>query len=143
MFWVAVGLAFIGGVIWPNRFLYREVGGVTAFELTCYVIALAALLVGWYFNFAYLREYGAQAGWWHWTKLLFANTASASGAQDLVFANVILFPMWTIIDGRRANMKVSWLYFPVSVFTSFAFAMALFMAVKERQVRFNAAHGKA
>lgn len=135
-FYVALGLASIALVFWINRRLFREVPP-SAFELACHAIGVAALLVGWYFNFQYFREYGSAAGWMHWTKLLFVNPASASGGQDLIFANVILFPLWTIVDGRRSNMRAAWIYFPVSLITSFAFAMALFMAMQDRQVRWN------
>jgi len=70
--------------------------------------------------------------------MIFTNPASASAAQDLIIANVILLPLWTIVDGRRRGMAAPWLYFPLSVFTSFAFGMALFLAFQERQIRINA-----
>ena len=136
LFYVLLGLASIGLVLWLNRGLYGRAGpGGSGAEAVYALVGLAALLVGWYFNFQYLRQYGAQAGWWHWTTLLFVNPASASGGQDLIFANLILFPMWTILDGRRSGMRASWLYFPVSLVTSYAFAIALFLAVQDRQRR--------
>ena len=136
-FYVALGLASIGVVFWVNRHLFRGVP-LSGLEAIYHLIGVAALLIGWYFNFQYLRQYGAEAGWWHWTTLLFVNPASASGGQDLIIANVLLFPLWTIFDGRRSGMRAAWLYFPVSVVTSFAFAMALFLAVQDRQLRSNA-----
>jgi len=36
-------------------------------------------------------------------------------------------------------MKWNWIWFPMSALTSFAFAMALYLALKERQLRWNAA----
>src|SRR3546814_18375179 len=92
-------LALVAWIYWINRELFRG-GGFSALELVCYLIAVPALIIGWYFNIAYLREYGDAAGWWHWTKLLFVTPASASGGQDLIFANMLLFPLWTIIDGH-------------------------------------------
>ena len=136
-FYVALGLASIALVFWLNRPLFRNTPA-SALEAVYHAIGLAALLIGWYFNFAYFRQYGAEAGWWHWTTLLFVNPASASGAQDLIIANVFLFPLWTILDGRSSGMKASWIYFPVSLITSFAFAMALFLAMRDRQLRWNA-----
>ncbi|HVT36595.1 MAG TPA: DUF2834 domain-containing protein [Nevskiaceae bacterium] len=140
-FYVLLGLAVTAATVWPSRHLYRAgTGAASLIEWTCYVTALAALVVGWYFNFQYMRAYGAQAGWWHWTTLLFVNPASASGGQDLIFGNVILFPIWTVIDARRTGMgtRAGWMYFVMSIFTSFAFAFALFLAVRERQLRCNA-----
>jgi hypothetical protein len=134
LFYMAIGLISIVLLFWFNRHLYRG-GGVTGLELLYYLTALAGLLIGWYFNLQYMQQYGAQAGWAHWTRLLFVNPASASGGQDLIIANVILLPLWTIVDGRRCGMRVTWWYFVMSLITSYAFAMALFLAVKERQLR--------
>jgi hypothetical protein len=134
IFYIGLGLASIAPVFVLNRALFRS-GSASGLEIVYYVTALAALLVGWYFNLQYMHEYGADAGWWHWTKLLFVNPASASGGQDLIFANLILFPLWTIFEGRRSNMRAPWWYFVMSIVTSFAFAMALYLAVRERQQR--------
>jgi hypothetical protein len=138
-FWVLVGLAAIAAVYYVNRHLFKKRGGVTAsgLELAYYAIGLVALAVGWYFNFAYLNQYGRDAGWWHWTTLLFVNPAAASAGQDLIIANLVLFPMWTILEGRRSDMKAPWIYFVASLVTSFAFGMALFLALLNRQRRWN------
>ncbi len=140
IFYVAIGLLSIAVVFWANAQLYRsdsQAAGTSVLEGTCYVIAVIALFVGWYFNFQYFRQYGDQVGWWHWTTLLFVNPASASGGQDLIIGNLILLPLWTLVDGRRTGMKISWWYFPMSLLTSYAFAIALFLAVRERQLRWN------
>jgi hypothetical protein len=146
IFYVALGLASVGAIVFADVRLFR--GGwsgarVSGLEAVYYLTALAALLIGWYFNFQYFRVYGDQIGWWHWTTLLFVNPASASGGQDLIIANLILFPLWTIVDGRRSGLRGAWLYFPMSLLTSYAFGAALFLAVRERQLRWNAAQHPA
>jgi hypothetical protein len=135
--YVLIGLASIGLVAGLNRALFRGVR-VSGPEAFYYVVGVAALLIGWYFNFAYFRQYGDEAGWWHWTTLLFVNPASASGGQDLIIANLVLFPLWTVLEGRRDRMRAAWLYFPVSLLTSYAFGLALFLALQDRQRRVNA-----
>ena len=65
--------------------------------------------------------------------------ATASIGQDIIVTNVFLFPLWTIIDGPRRGLKRAWLYFVMSLFTSFGFAMGLYLAAQERQVRWLAA----
>ena len=139
IFYVVLGLVMSGAVFPINRHLYGAGAklGVTGLEAFYYGVALAALVTGWYFNILYFREYAGEYGWWHWCKLLFVNPASASGAQDLIYANVLLFPLWTIYDGRRRGMKAPWYYFPLSLFTSYAFAFAMFLAVQERQLRIS------
>ena len=142
LFYVVIGLLSVVLIVYLSRHLFARggaAGGVSGLEWLYYAVALVALLIGWYFNFQYMRQYGAEGGWWHWTTLLFVNPASASGGQDLIIANLILFPLWTMIDGRRCGMRASWLYFPMSLLTSYAFAIALFMAIRERQLRWNAA----
>ena len=137
--WVLIGLASIAPALWMHRDSYRAGVGMSGAEAAYYAIGLAALVVGWYFNFQYFRTYGDEANWWHWTQLLFANPASSSGGQDLVFANVLLFPMWTVIESRRQGLRIPWIWFFMSLVTSFAFAMALYLGVEDRQRRAKAA----
>jgi ABC-type Co2+ transport system permease subunit len=136
LIYTLIGVAITAIVLLINRHLFRR-GGLTILEATYYVTALAGLVIGWYFNLRYMAEYGAQVGWAHWTGLLFVNPASASAAQDLILGNVIVLPIWTIIEARRSNMRAGWLYFPMSLLTSYAFALALFLALRERQLRLN------
>ena len=141
---MALGILSIAATVGLDLRLLRTSGlGFTVLEGVYYIVALAALVIGWYFNFQYIDQYGANASWTNWTEQLFVNPAAASGGQDLLFANVVLFPLWTIIDGRRIGLRAAWLYFPMSVFTSYAFAVALYLALRERQVRWNALQGKA
>jgi hypothetical protein len=141
---MALGIVSIAATLGLDLRLLRTSGlGFTVLEGIYYVVALAALVIGWYFNFQYIDQYGANASWTNWTEQLFVNPASASGGQDLLFANVVLFPLWTIIDGRRIGMRAFWLYFPMSIVTSYAFAVALYLALRERQVRWNALQGTA
>jgi hypothetical protein len=136
LIYTLIGVAITALVLLINRHLFRQ-GGVTILEAVYYLTALVGLVVGWYFNLQYLAEFGAQAGWAHWTGLLFVNPASASAAQDLILGNVVVLPIWTIVEARRARMRAGWLYFPMSVLTSYAFALALFLALRERQLRAN------
>lgn len=123
-----------------NKYLYTSAwrgARVSLAEGACYVIAIGSVCTGWYFNVLYMETYPAEASWWHFTKLLFTNPAAGSGSQDLITANVLLFPLWTMIDGPRRGLKHCWLYFAMSLVTSFGFAMGLYLAAQERQVRWN------
>jgi hypothetical protein len=46
-------------------------------------------------------------------------------------------PLWTIIEGRRRGLRWAWIFFVMSLFTSLAFAIAVFLAFMERQLRYN------
>lgn len=122
------GNLFKGG--WPGA-------QVSGWEAVCYALAVGSVCTGWYFNVQYMQAYPEQASWVHFTKLLFTNPAAGSGSQDLIVTNTFLFPLWTMLDGPRRGLRHCWLYFVMSLFTSFGFAMGLYLAVQERQVRWN------
>jgi len=111
---------------------------VTSLEALYYALAVVSVCTGWYFNVQYVSAYPAEASWLHFTKLLFTNPAAASGGQDLLITNAILFPLWTMIDGPRRGLRRTWIYFAMSLVTSFGFAMGLYLAAQERQLRWNA-----
>ena len=126
-----------------NRYLYRrdwQGSGVTWLEGLYYALAIGSVGVGWYFNVTYVKTYPEQASWVHFTSMLFDNPAAGSVGQDVIVTNAILFPLWTMIDGPRRGLKGTWIYFTMSLFTSFGFAMGLYLAAQERQVRWNAVH---
>lgn len=138
----ALGALTLAGFFCFNAHLYR--GGwfgsrVSLLEAVYYALAVGSVCTGWYFNVQYMRAYPAEASWVHFTKLLFTNPASGSGGQDLIVTNVLLFPLWTIIDGPRRGLRGTWIYFTMSLFTSFGFAMGLYLAAQERQLRWRAA----
>ena len=58
-----------------------------------------------------------------------------SGLMLGVIANLVLLPLFTIVDGYRRGLRRPWLYFVSSLFTSFAFAFAFYFATIERQRR--------
>jgi len=127
-----------------NRHLYARDwrgSGVTWLEGLYYLLAVGSVCTGWWFNVHYVMAYPAEASWVHYTKMLFTNPAAASGGQDLIVTNAILFPLWTMTDGPRRGLRASWIYFTMSLFTSFGFAMGFYLAAQERQVRWSAASG--
>lgn len=138
-----LGLFFLILFFYFNAYLYR--GGwngarVSFLEGLYYLIAVTSVCIGWHFNIEYVQTYPEQAGWVHFTKLLFTNPAAGSGSQDLITSNAVLFPLWTIVDGPRRGLKQCWIYFVLSLFTSFGFAMGLYLAAQERQLRWAKSH---
>ena len=138
MIHAVLGLLCLAWLFYANRNLYRSGwsgSGTSRLEALYYLIAIGSVALGGYFDVRYVQAYPEQAGWIHFTRMLFTNPAASSGAQDLIVANALLFPLWTIIDGARRGLKQPWLYFVLSLFTSFGFAMGLYLAIQERQVR--------
>lgn len=141
----ALGALTVAVFFAVNAHLYRHdwTGARTApLEALYYLLAVVSVCTGWFFNVRYVRAYPSEASWVHFTKLLFATPAGGSGAQDLIVTNVFLFPLWTIIDGSRRGLRGTWIYFVMSLFTSFGFAMGLYLAAQERQVRWLAARAR-
>jgi hypothetical protein len=137
----ALGVLAVVFFFVANAHLYRrdwEGSRVTLLEGLYYAVAAASVCAGWYFNQKYVFTYPEQASWLHFTLQLFDTPAGGSAAQDVIITNAILFPLWTIIDGPRRGLRRAWLYFVMSLFTSFGFAMGLYLAAQERQLRWNA-----
>ena len=107
-----------------------------------YAAGIASIVLGYYFNihFVHGRARAGQpdlgpASYPDFIKGQFATPACGSGNQDYMIANVILLPVFTIIDGYRRGLRRPWLFFVSSFFTSFAFPFAFYFATMERQRR--------
>jgi drug/metabolite transporter (DMT)-like permease len=112
-------------------------------EIVYYIVGAASIPLCWYFNFRYVQEYSTGShnviwgpgSWAEFISLGYANPAASSASADYTIGNVILLPLFTIIDGRRRGIRRPWLFFVASLFTSFAFAWAFYLATVERQRR--------
>ena len=124
-----------------NRHLFTSAGPsagrVSVLEGLFYLFGLISLGLGWYFNVRYTHSAPHSASYVNYTKALFSNWADDSAAQDYIMVNVVLLPIWTIVDGRRRGLRVPWIFFVMSLFTSLAFSMAFYLAFVERQIRFT------
>jgi hypothetical protein len=133
-----LGIATIVVAFWLNRHLFagRAAGPVTLLEGVYYVVGVCSIVLGWYFNVRYTHTYH-NASYWNYTRMLFTNWAADSAAQDYIIVNVVLMPLWTIVEGGRRGLKWAWIFFVMSLFTSLAFSIAMFLAFMERQLRYN------
>ena len=139
VFYAVLGvLSTVAACVANRRLLVKGgAGRVSVLEGVFYVFGVASLCLGWYFNIRYTHQYGHQANYVNYTKMLFTNWASDSAAQDYIAVNLLLLPLWTIVDGRRREMRWPWIFFVMSLFTSFAFSMAAYLAFVERQIRYR------
>ncbi|WP_078279723.1 DUF2834 domain-containing protein [Mycobacteroides franklinii] len=144
-----LGIAVIAFIVAANRSIFaRPATGpaVSLLEVVYYVVGIASVALGWYFNIRYVAEYHVSnpiTGWVDYITLMFANPAAGSAGQDYTIGNVILLPLMTIIDGYRRGIRRPWLYFVSSLFTSFAFAWAFYLVTVERQRRQQMTHAVA
>jgi hypothetical protein len=141
-----LGLIVIGWIIASNPKVFaRPARGPLFSPLECvyYVVGIASIVLGWYFNIRFVAENATAGGnlfhgpgsYPNFIRLQFANPAAGSAAEDYLIANVILLPLFTIVDGYRRGIRRPWLYFVCSFFTSFSFPLAFYFATMERQRR--------
>jgi len=146
----ALGVTAIWLIIASNQAIFRRTAtgpALSTLELALYVAGVVSVILGWYFNVRFVRDYAhghanpiwGDGSWAQYIKLMYANPASSSAGQDYTIANVIILPLITIVEGRRRGIARPWLYFVSSLFTSFAFAWAFYLAVAERQRRLGSA----
>ena len=138
-----VGIITIAIIIKLNPAVFKRVPAgaqLSTLEIVFWVVGIASLPICWYFNIRFVYEYAenpfwGQGDWSQFIKMGFANPASSSQCADYTIGNVILLPLFTIIDGRRRSIRHPWLFLISSFFTSFAFAWAFYLATVERQRR--------
>jgi len=115
----------------------------SAVEIAFYVVGVASIALGYFFNHQFVDQYAVAGGnpfwgpgsWQQFIALGYVNPAAASASQDYTIVNVVLLPLFTIVDGHRRGIRRPWLFFVASLFTSCAFAYAFYFAVVERQHR--------
>ena len=141
---LVLGIAVIAWIVRANQHMFaRPADGSPMFsplEILFYVIGVASIALGYYFNHQFVATYATDGGnpiwgpgsWQQFIVLGYANPAAASASQDYTIINVILLPLFTIIDGHRRGIKRPWLYFVSSLFTSCAFAYAFYFATLDR-----------
>ncbi|ETW26585.1 DUF2834 domain-containing protein [Mycobacterium gastri] len=142
-----LGLAAIWLIVASNRQVFRRAPSgplLSGMECAYYVIGIVSVVLAWYFNIRYVSQYSAglklwaSGGWTQYAKLMFGNHAASSTSQDYLIANLVLLPLFTMVDGSRRGVRRPWLYFVASWFLSFAFAWAFYLATIDRQRRIAA-----
>jgi len=96
------------------------------------LLALAATVIGWYYNLQYLQQ--PDAGWIDWIRQCLVNPATTSALADLSFTYALV-GIWIVAESRRLGMRRGWLFVPVTVFVSLALGLGLFLVLRERRLR--------
>ena len=108
-----------------------------------YVVGIASIALGWYFNIRFVRDYATGSdnpiwgpgSWSDYIRLMFTNPAASSASQDYTIAMSFCCRCLPSSTATGADCGGFGLYFVSSLFTSFAFAFAFYFATIERQRR--------
>ena len=138
-----LGIVVIAIVMKLNPAIFKRVPDgppLSTLEIAYWIIGIVSLPLCWYFNIRYVYAFAdnpfwGQGNWNEFIEMGYANYASSSQVADYTIINVILLPLFTIVDGRRRGIRHSWLFFVSSLFTSCVFAFAFYFATIERQRR--------
>lgn len=142
-----LGVATVLLVIRANPQIFRRPASgplVSRLELTLYLIGFASIIAGWSFNVTFVRDntdgwvtnpLWGDGSWLQYLQLMFANPAAGSAGIDFAIANVLILPIVAVVWGRRLGINSPWLFFAVTLFASFTFGWAFFVATAERQRR--------
>jgi hypothetical protein len=149
-----LGFVVVGVILRANPTIFRRTASgplLSPLELALYALGIASVIGGWTFNIAFVFQntdgwltnpLWGDGSWAQYLQLMFDNPASSSASIDYSIANVLLLPLITIVDGRRRGITKPWLYFVATLFTSFAFGWAFYVATVERQRRLALEHDK-
>ena len=111
-----LGVLVVGFTMRSNPAIFRgATPALSGLEALYYIIGIASIPLCWYFNYRYVVEYGAAStnpfvgpgSWMEFIGLGYANPASSSASADYTIANVLLLPLFTIVDGRHSTLADS------------------------------------
>ena len=141
-----LGLATIAVAIYVNRRLFAPgngAGRVTPLEAVYYVVGVCSIVLGWYFNVRYTHTYH-DANYVELHQDAVHQLGRRLGRPGLRHRER---GADAALDDRRGDdgsgLKWAWIFFVMSLFTSLAFSIALFLAFMERQLRYNNALAQA
>ena len=143
-----LGIAVIVLIVKSNPAIFKRVAArpqLSTLEIVLWVLGIISLPISWYFNIRYVQEYAENPFWGQptWTEFIamgYANPSSSSQVVDYTIMSVIL-ALWAVVDGRRRDIKNSWIYIGLFLFASSAFGSAMYLATVERQRRQQLAAG--
>lgn len=140
-----LGIAVVALIVRLNPQIFSRPPGpaFSPMEVAFYAVGIASIPLCWYFNAQFVAQYAVAGGnpiwgpgsWTEFIELGYTNPAASSASADYTIANVILLPLFSIVNGLRRGIRHPWLFFVSSLFTSFAFAFAFYFATIERQRR--------
>jgi hypothetical protein len=92
------------------------------------VIAILGLIGTWTLNVVAITQRSDFFGEW------FSNGAATQSLQVDLLVLALAAGVFIVIEGRRIGMRRAWLFLPLAAITAAAFAVPLFLALRERKL---------
>lgn len=94
------------------------------------VLAIAGLVVPWYFNLQFMQQAGGQFVLSDFVAAANSNAASSSLSWDLSIA-CLAGLCWIFFESKRLGLRFFWLYIVLAFTVAYAFAFPLFLFVRQ------------
>ena len=105
----------------------------TPLAITYLVVAILGLIGTWTLNILAITQNSSFFGEW------FSNGAATQSLQVDLLVLAVASGIFIVVEGRRLGMRRAWLFLPLAAVTAAAFAVPLFLALRERRLATPAA----
>lgn len=100
----------------------------TPLAIVYLVVAIIGLIGTWALNIVAITQQSSFFGEW------FANGPATQSLQVDLLVLAVASGIFIVIEGRRIGMRWAWVFLPLAAVTAAAFAVPLFLALRERRV---------
>ncbi len=100
----------------------------TPLAVTYLVLAIVGLIATWTFNVLAIATDSRWFGEW------FTNGWATQSLQVDLLILAAAVGVLIVVEGRRIGMRHAWVFLPLSLVVAAAFAMPLFLALRERRL---------
>lgn len=100
----------------------------TPLAVTYLVLAILGLVGTWTLNILAITQQSSFFGEW------FSNGAATQSLQLDLLVLAVASGVFIVIEGRRIGMRRAWVFLPLAAVTAAAFAVPLFLAMRERRL---------
>jgi len=97
------------------------------------LLAFVGVIVTWTYNLLFIEQHGGFSLTLYLSEN-YANYASGSISNDILVV-VIAFFVWSFLEAKKLGMKHWWVFVPLTFGVAIAFAMPLFLMLRERRLR--------
>ena len=106
---------------------------ISKLEYVYGLIAIIGVIATWSFNILFMQEHGGFSLGLYLSEN-YVNYASGSISNDIIVV-VVAFFIWSFNEAKKLGMKHWWVYVPLTFVVAIAFAMPLFLMMRERRLR--------